>query len=293
MIKFLDSESAIRGYMGAQQPYGDIRFASRIETVQYFYEVVEWSKRSPTAQKIIKVVQDADIEVDFIGMHGGFQCFDESALNAVTQEKKPTVYIDVDGKLQVFVRQPHELALSRLQAEEAFKRGEGGKPQMESFDNKIALLHELGHAKQFIENPQWYRHYCLQSNRGDFREAINTAATKYWTKKFTPKPKQTVSNPPNSVYAPGVPPSPGIPPAPSIPPAPGMPPAPPAPGMSSNSSKGSVRNKVNAIVQTRTQKPVDLGWAAVIDIDNIQKHEWPICKEMNLPQRFNYTDLSV
>jgi hypothetical protein len=276
MINFLDSESATRGYMSAQQPYGDIRFASRIKTVQYFYEVVEWSKKSPTAQKIIKVIQDAKIEVDFIGMHGGFQCFDESALNTVTQKKKPTIYIDVNGKLQVFVRQPHELALSRLEAEEKFKRGEGGKPKMEPFDNKIALLHELGHAKQFVENTQWYLHFCLQSNRGDFREAINTAANKFWTQKFTPKPKQSVSNPPNSIYAPGV-----------------SPPPPPAPGVSSNNAKSSVRSKVNALVQTRTQKPVDLKWAAVIDIDNIQKHEWPICKEMNLPQRFNYTDLSV
>jgi len=277
MIKFLDAQSAIRGFMGAQQPYGNIKFASRIETVQYFYEVVEWSKASPTAQKIIKVVQDADVEVNFIGMHGGFQCFDESADNAETLKKEPTIYIDVDGKLEVFVRQPHEQALSRYEALQKFQRGEGGKPTMQAFDNRIALLHELGHAKQFIENPQWYRHYCLQSNRGDFREAINAAAKKFWTDKLSP-PKPKISNPPGSRHAPGVQ---------------SGPPGPPPPMMGSGSTGPNVRQQVDAIVQTRSQKPVDLKWAAVIDIDNIQKHEWPICKELGLPQRFSYTDLSV
>ena len=51
--------------------------------------------------------------------------------------------------------------------------------------------------------------------------------------------------------------------------------------------------KVNQILPKRSERPKALSWFAVVDIDNIQQHEWPICRELALPLRFNYTDLSV
>ena len=238
MINFLSKADAEAAFGDAQAEYA-AKFCTKPATIGYFNEVREWSKGSPTARAIIKRVEEADVVINFIGMNGGFQCFDESAKNRLSKRDEPTIYIDLLGKISVYVRKPHENVLSRSQTPHA---------NMSSFNNRIALLHELGHAKQFIERPEWYRFYAgakkeadsrakLEPGRekapathGIFRQELETKATEVWTRKLTPKPK-IASGPGASAGSPG-----GMPPKP---PAALGPPGPPAASRASRSSRAS------------------------------------------------------
>jgi hypothetical protein len=283
MINFLSKEDAQAGFGHSQSEYG-AQFCTKVGTIAYFSEVREWSKDSPTARAIIKLVEESDVIINFIGMHGGFQCFDESAGNRLSKKPEPTIYIDLLGKLSVYVRKPHENILSRSQTPHA---------NMSSFNNRIALLHELGHSKQFIERPEWYRFYASAKKKSDFREELETKAKEVWTRKLSPPkpavaPLATASTSAGSSG--GIPSAPGILPAPRILAAPGLPPAPGLPGVTSGLN---TRQQVQAILPTTTERARSQSWFVVIDIDNMQRHEWPICSEMGLPIRMHYTDLSA
>jgi hypothetical protein len=54
-----------------------------------------------------------------------------------------------------------------------------------------------------------------------------------------------------------------------------------------------VRQQVQAILPARSERAKDQTWFVVIDVDNMQRHEWPICTEMGLPIRMHYSDLSA
>jgi hypothetical protein len=93
----------------------------------------------------------------------------------------------------------------------------------------IAFLHELGHAKQFIEYP-----WLFDAPRVAF-DAINTAARM-------------------------------------------------------RLEKGLTFPEVRKILPT--SKPVAPGWAVRVESDNMNKHEWPMCKEAGYPCR-QYTEISL
>jgi hypothetical protein len=186
---------------------------------------------------------------------------------------------------------------------------------MSSFNNRIALLHELGHSKQFIERPEWYRFYAGAKTAADeqmklkaatekepvthrvFREELEDKATRFWTKKLTPpKPKPVAA--PAPVAGPGAaggppPPPPEAPQPPTAPTLPGAPAPPTAPGLPAALGGPNVRQQLGAILPARSERPKDQTWFVVIDVDNMQRHEWPICTEMGLPIRMHYTDLSA
>jgi hypothetical protein len=252
MINFLTAEAAVQGFGHAQAEYGG-HFATRPKTIGYFSEVRARAKNSPTARAILKAVEESDRVINFIGMYGGFQCFDESADNHSTKKKEPTIYVDLHGRLSVYVRGPHEQATSRADAV---------NPNMQAFNNKIALLHELGHAKQFIENPTWYAFYASSQKKAEWRDSIEAKAKGLWTAKFTPR--VVVKNS-------------------------GGPPPPPAFG----AARPNPAAQVNAFIGKATDRAKPQKWFVVIDVDNMQRHEWPICREMGLPVRLNYTDLNV
>lgn len=299
MINFLSKADAEAAFGDAQAEYA-AKFCTKVATIGYFNEVREWSKGSPTARAIIKLVEEADVVINFVGMNGGFQCFDESAKNRVSKRDEPTIYIDLLGKISVYVRKPHENILSRSQTPHA---------NMSSFNNRVALLHELGHAKQFIERPEWYRFYAgakkeadsraeletgkqnAPATHGIFREELETKATEVWTRKLTPPKPKIASSPAASVGSGGMPPGPPKAPGPPGPPGPPKAPGPPgAPGVLGGSN---VRQQVQAILPTRSERPKNQKWFVVIDVDNMQRHEWPICTEMGLPIRMHYSDLSA
>ncbi len=254
MINFMSKEDAERAFGHSQAEYG-AKFATKVATIGYFGEVREWSKNSATARAVIRYVETADKVINFVGMYGGFQCFDEGADNHANGKKEPTIYVDLHGKLNVYVRQPHETQLSRAKTR---------NPTMAPFDNKLALLHELGHAKQFIERPSWYAMYASNQKKAQWRDEIEARARAKWTSKLVPK---TISAPVRG----------------------DMPP-PPLPAFGGGANPMA---QVNAILPRTTDRAAGQSWFVVIDIDNMSRHEWPICREMGLPVRMNYTDLAA
>lgn len=270
MLKFFGTEDATAAFHTAQQPYGYGGFTSRIRTTQWFMNTREWASKSRTAQELIKFVEDSDVVINFVGMEGGFQCFDESADNLATGQKEPTIYVDITGHLSLWVRGPHEQHL---------KRSAVRNPVMVSFDNRIATLHELGHAKQFIENPGWCRLHSrallegrdfkgrkVQLSLASLRNDIESGARAFWTAKLKPSVAATGGGASSSG---------------------GLPPPPPPMG-------GPVGGGgATGFLPRTTDHAASQNWFVVIDSDNIARHERPICTEMGLPLRLSYTDLSA
>lgn len=260
MLNFMTKEEAERSFRHAQEPHdAGVKFATKVATLAYFSEAREFAKNSKTAQAILKYVEGAKTVINFVGLYGGFQCFDEEApIGHALGPKQPTIWVDLNGKLKVLVRTPHEMHLPRNRIT---------SPDMRPFENKVALLHELGHAKQFIERPSWYRLYVSDTEKAKWRLAIEKRAEAMWLSKLTPK----AQGPANGASSGG------------------LPPPPPGPSLGGMSPSAQVR----AILPTTTQKAAKQSWAVVVDIDNMARHEWPICRELGLPVRMNYTDLAV
>ena len=257
MLNFMSAEDAKRNFMHSQEPHdAGVKFATKVRTMAYFNDTLEFAKDSATARAILQYVQGSKTVINFVGMHGGFQCFDETApIGHALGPKQPTIFVDLNGKLRVLVRTPHDAHLPRNRITQ---------PDMRPFENKLALLHEVGHAKQFIERPGWYKLYVSDSEKAKFRIAIEQRAESLWRSKLTPKAVATTNS------------SDGPPPPPTM-------------GMMGNNPAAQVR----AILPTTTQKAAKQSWAVVVDIDNMARHEWPICRELGLPVRMNYTDLAV
>jgi hypothetical protein len=261
MINFMTKVDAEKAFGRSQADYGAV-FATKVATIGYFGIVREWSKNSATARAILKYVEESDKRINFVGMYGGFQCFDESADNQSNGKKEPTIYVDLHGRLSVYIRHPHEQDL---------KRDATINPNMQPFHNNVALLHELGHAKQFIERPEWYGFYASSEKKAKLRDSIEAKAKETWMRKLTPK---TISSVAVKSGADGS----------------GVPPPPPLMIMS---GPNNTAKQVNAFIGAASGRAMAQKWFVVIDVDNMSRHEWPICRELGLPVRMNYTDLAA
>lgn len=228
-------------------------------------------------------VETSDKEILVIGMRGGYQCFDSTATDQL--QKVPVVFIDLDGRLDRLVRQPHQLHF----APQDLRAGGG---TVEGMDNRVALLHELGHAKQWIDNPTFFdNHYKQQKGSvakpnvkipqknsakadpllhpegptemvgkkikgsGDlgasFAQAIQKRAVEVWDKKG------------------------------------GM-------GQKGQAMRDPLVNPDGGFLLTVAEleafQPIT-GFSVRIEADNMSRHEWPICREMGIPLRVNYRDI--
>lgn len=122
----------LKGMMGAREIYG------RTKTLAYLQEVRAWAaKHSPTAQRLLKTIDDSPITIYLVGMDGGFMCFDSDPAPA------GTVYADLNINPSV---------------------NPGGATGVHSGFEKlhpyIAFLHEVGHAVQYIENPNQFANHA-------------------------------------------------------------------------------------------------------------------------------------
>lgn len=130
--------------------FGNPGIASRTETLAILHEVRAWaSTNSVTAQAILSVVTNAEQDVYLVGMKGGgYTCFcsDDPAPG------KGVVYFNFDARFEIK------------------QEGKANAP----LHNYIAFLHEMGHAKQWIETPEFFNG-SLQ-NKPDFAKDIKTAA---------------------------------------------------------------------------------------------------------------------
>jgi hypothetical protein len=257
------------------------------ETREAVEEAKLWAAKSATAREIMATVETSSKEILVVGMRGGYQCFDSTGTDQMT--KVPVVYIDLDGRLKRFVRQPHQLHFA---PEDCAKQS----VSLENMDNKVALLHEFGHAKQWLENPMAFdNHFMGQKgsapgknlsvqrtipgsedpllhpegrkgpvkvglkgggNAGQsFAQAIQARAAEVWGKKGNP-------------YDPLLNPKGGF-----------------------SVSEGDRRGDWLLTAQDLEQfKPIS-GYSVRIESDNMARHEWPICDELGLPRRRNYRDI--
>lgn len=113
--------------------HGMTAICSSVEVRAWLVDVTNWAARSQTAMELLKFVHMAEKVVYLVGMKGGYQCFscDEP------ERGKGVIYIDVQAKLGVRVHGPHTESVVPMH-------------------NYISTLHEFGHAKQWIERPEFY-----------------------------------------------------------------------------------------------------------------------------------------
>lgn len=104
-----------------------------------------WSDRSKTAKEILKAVDLAGQKIHVIGMKNcGYTCFDSDC----PTKGEGTAYVDVNAQFSVDGKALH---------------------------NYICILHELGHAKQFIENPAWFNQVAANRPNVDLKGIQNRA----------------------------------------------------------------------------------------------------------------------
>jgi hypothetical protein len=325
--------------------FGNPPIFSAEQTEAFVKETIAWSEQhSKTAKEILKFVRDAKQTVYIVGMTGGYTSFNSNC----PLPSHGVVYIDLASKFHVKTT-ILEYSIGTNEPERILDRRE--------ISRHVVLLHELGHAKQWIENPHLFDEYVYRMpdgstlkvngiNSEDTRKEITDRAIQLRMGRPLTLPKSIPGNglpargpvqpppgarntapppfagngmpppPPAPPFAvKGMPPPPpappfagnGIPPPPPAPPfaGNGMPPPPPAPPFAGNgmppppppppaggNARGASRQAamgelgLNAGVHWPSQK----GWSVRIELDNMQRHEWPICDESGNPRRHSYRD---
>lgn len=223
--------------------FGNPNLCEYDEMFEIMQRVRRWSLRSPTAQSILKYLDDSSTIINVIGMKsGGYTCFDSEC----PLPNAGTCFVDVEAQFAV---------------------ASTGEP----LHNYIALLHELGHAKQWVENPGWFR--TAGNNTAQVRyQDLQTKLIDFAVARAAPA-VAVVAPAPGAAFGDG-------------------PPPPPAMGAAVNrvAIGQAVRNRLNIpgnFSQTHAK------WPFVIEQDNMARHEWPICDEARYPRRAGYADLAV
>jgi hypothetical protein len=125
-------------------PYKSL--AKKVEMMTYLHEARQWAHaHSKTGQAILSVLDKSDTNIYVVGMKGGgYSCFNSD----YPKQGEGTVYMCVTLKLWVKMEAgaPRPLGGDRTK----FVDDNGNGILLNPF---IAFLHELGHAKQFIEYP--------------------------------------------------------------------------------------------------------------------------------------------
>ncbi len=201
------------------------------ETEEAIDDLKEWSRESLTARKVMFCVEMSFREIAVVGMKGGFQCFDSGA---GPKKNIPTVFIDLDGKLTVNVRGPHNLHLDPMQC----------TGNVLALDNDVALLHEFGHAKQFLERPLLFENSGTEFDPRHEREGFARAIREQ------------------------------------------------AELVLKNKSKKGLLSKPELEARLKDRSEHGPKWMVAIELDNMSRHEWPICRELGLPRRANYRDIN-
>jgi len=239
-----------------------------------------WALASPTAQEILRHVSASSKEIHVVGMIGGYQCFNSTE---GADLDLPVVFIDLDGQLTVNVRTAHNLHLDPSAC----------TGNTIALDNRVALLHEFGHAKQWIETPAMFDNspgnFDARLGKSAFAAEIQAKAAARLARSTCPRCGELVEldkvtkamlNPdrdrvkhPKALHI----------------------------CQGSKSSKAIAPAAIIATaeeVQPFNEKTNPDGykppvWGAKIEMDNMARHEWPVCTELGLGQRVNYRDINV
>ena len=259
------------GYKGCYSPR---------DTERELVDATSWAWNSKTARDLMAAVTSSEKQIYVVGMRGGFQCFNSTE---GPDQDLPVVFIDLDGRLTVNVRTPHNLHWTPNTC-----RG-----TVLPLPNRIALLHEFGHAWQWIERPLMFdnqkgkatpKKIAVTDTRADGVAKWNddgTVKQKMVTVKggkfdfdarlekgkfasaIKARAEQTWSKLPDA-------------------------------------ERGFLRTGDDTGVSGAVQAPKGTPdeyeppkWGVTIEEDNMSRHEWPICIELDLPLRKNYRDVNA
>lgn len=224
--------------------FGNPTLCEYDEMFEIMQRIRRWAARSRTAQAIFKFLDEAKPVIHVIGMKsGGYTCFDSDAPTVGAG----TCYVDVEANFSI-------------------------KSTGEDLHRYIAILHELGHAKQWVEMPGWFEIMGRNTAKVDFLDLRAEIVNRATPKPKTPEPVMATSE---SVMS-------------------GPPPPPP-----SMDSAGPTRMQIQSEVLKKLALPsmkfshTHAKWPFMIEQDNMARHEWPICDEARYPRRAGYSDLAV
>jgi hypothetical protein len=242
------------GYKGCYSPE---------QTYEAMRKTKFWARNSPTAVSLVRFVEDAPKKIVVVGMKGGYQCFDSTA---GVDKNLQVIFIDLDGQLTVNVRTPHNISFDPNLC----------TANVAPLNNRVALLHEFGHAKQWIERPTLFDNQKAAAGvkmprwgggQVDARLEKRTFASDIRSKAgvmLGGRQGGSVSSQREERVLP-------------------------------DQSKITVRRTVRGGTLPTDEEfnefkpPV---WGPAIEMDNMARHEWTICDELGLPKRANYRDIN-
>jgi hypothetical protein len=255
----------------------------------YLGEVRDWVAKANyrTAQAILTVVEKAlHKDVYVVGMkNGGFTCF----CSDDPQVGKGVVFFDL--KARYSLRIPDGVDQNTREPKYKAERVE--------LHPYIAFLHELGHAKQWIENP-----YLFDGNVLTTKNQESKLVDVPWFKKDFQKDLQqkikdmaynkAVKNAPKAPASAAILPAAG--PAAAGPAAqpglPGSPPPAPPPVSMGSIKRATINTQVENALRLQATRTTNPQWAVRIETDNLIRHEWPMCVEAGYPKR-NYSEIEI
>jgi hypothetical protein len=259
---------------------------ARLEDV--FDDLRTWCRKSPTARAILEYIDNSSSEVHVVGMSGGFQCFNSTSGR---DDRKGTIFIDLDARTEILAKGPHNLFLPKRVRKQLgiHKSGE----TWVSLNNRVTLLHEIGHSKQWIERPGLFDNDYRSETKVGTREGApkmkDVSAQEIYAKAKAMQErtasgtgvKPTVTRGPALVVKPSgwTKPNPGGERTPEV--------------RGARAPDLSFLPDVEAGGPPRQKLDAPVGWAVPTEQDNMARHEWPICLEMGLPLRSNYGDIRL
>lgn len=258
----LEAEEEFRDdFMTVHRNSGYTGCYSKGETEAKWADLKQFSKASETAMKIFTVLEGAKDTVHIVGMSGGFQCFGSSQGK---DNAKGVIFVDLDAKVNITAKTAHNLHLSINEMARLWS-GKSDGVTVTELDNRITLLHEMGHAKQWTERKGWFDH--------DYRTATkfgegDKAPTMQQVSGFEILQKAKRLHLKRVIYS--------------------YPAGTPA-DLSFLPEKEFLDEARKKPVQKLAAPVV---WGVPIEHDNMRRHEWPICRELGLPLRRNYGDMS-
>jgi hypothetical protein len=262
------------------------------ETKAAVEDAKTWAGRSDAAQEVLNFVFTSKKSIHVVGMRGGYQCFNSTE---GAEKNLPVVFVDLDGKLTVNIRTPHNMHLDPSQCQ-------GNTRPM---DNRIALLHEFGHAKQWIETPQMFDNvapvkgvqqpqwglasqgkgggqFDARLDKAGFAKAILAKATalhacpkcgesvdivtRNGSKMYLDPKRDKIKHPQRLHICSGT-----------------------------RSAKAVFPTEQEVLAYDEKKNPGGYKppvWGAKIEMDNMSRHEWPICRELGIVPRSNYRDIN-
>ena len=260
-IKWLSEEEAEKmfdvTFMDWAKQYGYKGCYDEVETREEVVRARVWAAASPTAKEILNYVLASNKLIYAVGMRGGYQCFNSTE---GPDRNLPVVFIDLDGKLTVNVRGPHNLHLDPNKCVGTVEHeGKLYKNEAVTLNNWIALLHEFGHAKQWIETPTMFDNQAGTGKVGKNKAGKNIKIGKHDFDARLAK------------------------------------------GTGKGSFAEAIREKAiklpgNAGIVPTVEEMASFKlpvWGTKIEMDNMARHEWPICRDLGLPLRVNYRDINA